>query len=403
MKSKCVLAIKMLSLLHNWFGSGNFVTLGGFVGKLLGAIICVTLLVCSASAVELSFMDFDRTIFKPEKFDRNTPGTYGSKVILYRIENRPNFFVEFNDAPVEIEVSAVDLEHRLTKMNDITKKDELLLAARDGRFGSLDKVTLSDGRVIVPGIYYLNVPASFKYYRESPAGRNYLLEDFKNAEELEARKIGTFKGPYWNHMVNLLSHVDSAKQFGIITARGHSKREWQEFFDYLLTKGYIKFLPDMRHIHNINRPEYEKYGMGDSDSLRKVGLLKQIIMDMSIRKFRDSDYRLHPNGSEAASIHSISFADDNQRTLELAYEELRSLAMRRTPVKIIISSAALDHEVNQSRKPRSYVITDRGLIRPATNFETYGEPVHQNANRFQGAKNSAELERGLIKTCASLF
>lgn len=372
------------------------------MGKLLGAIICAVLFVCSANAVELSFMDFDGTIFKPEKFNRNTPGIYGSKVILYRIENRPNLFVEVEGAPAEVEVSTLDLENKLTKINDVTELEELLLSPKDGRIGSLEKVTLSDGTVIVPGIYRISSPGSFKYFRESPAGRNYLLEVFKNAEELEVKGLGTFKGPFWNHMVNLLSNMDSAKQFGIITARGHSKREWQEFFDYLLEKGYIKFLPNMNNIHNINRPEYEKYGMGDADSVRKVGLLQEIVQELTRAKISETDNRLHPNGKEAGKFHSISFVDDNQKTLELAYDVLKNFSMRRWNVKIILSNAGQDFEVKKSKKPRSFVITDIGTTRPATDYEAYGEPIHQNRNKFVGAKNSVGLDRS-VNNCSSIF
>lgn len=357
----------------------------------------------AANAVELFFFDYDGTIVNPKKTSRQNSEIHDTKVVLFRIENRPNLFIDVEDAPRVIEVSAQDLKHKLTRINEITTEEESLLSPKDGRVGSLEKVTLSDGTVIVPGLYRIIVPESFKYYRESPRGNNYLLNDFKKAELLEAQRIGTFKGPFWSHMVNLLSNEESAKQFGIISARGHSLREWKELFSYLQERGHIKHLPDFKNIHSINRPEYEQYGMGDGDSIRKVGLLKQIILDMSKRKYKESDIRLHPNGQEAVQIHSLSFVDDNQRTLELAYSELRALALRQTNVKIIISNAGLDHEVKKSRKPRSYVLTFDGVVRPATDFEIYGEPAHQNKSRFLGVKNSAVLEQSLTKSCVGLF
>lgn len=376
--------------------------MGGFVGKLLGLLIWATIFSGSAVATELSFFDFDGTIYHPKKTDKSAIGIYDSKFILFQIENRPNLLVDAPVGPREIEVSASDLEYKLSKINEMTEERESLLSPKEGRIGSLEKVTLSDGTVIIPGLYRIDVPGSFKYYREAPEGRNYLLEGFKRSEELEVKKIGTFRGIFWNHMVNLLSTPASAKQFGIITARGHSQREWKEFFDYLLEKGYIKNLPNMKNIHNINRAEYEQYGMGDGDSKRKVGLLKKIIQEMTKIKFVETDYRLHPNGSKADYYHSITFIDDNQKTLDMAYEELRNYAMRRWKVKIILSNSGLDHEVKKSRRPRSFVIGEDGTIRSATDFEVYGEPLHQNENKFVGARNSELLSKG-VNSCSRLF
>ena len=368
------------------------------------SLVLVTFVGTAANAVELFFFDYDGTIVRPNKTDRNASGIYDSKIVLFRLENRPNLYIDIENEERVIEVSSHDLKHKLTRINEETNLEESLLAEKDGRLGfSTKRVTLSDGRQIIPGIYRIVVPESFKYYRESPKSRNYLLEDFKKSEELETRKIGTFKGPFWSQMVNLLSNEESAKQFGLITARGHAIREWKEFFEYLKERGYIKYLPDFKNIHNINRPEYEKFGMGDGDSIRKVGLLKQIIAEMSTRKYKESDLRLHPNGEEAVRIHSLSFVDDNQKTLELAYDELRSLALRQTNVKIILSNAGLDHEVTKSRRPRSFVLTYDGVVRPATDFEIYGEPTHQKNSRFVGAKNSRELEKSLEKSCVGFF
>lgn len=380
------------------------------MGKLLGSIIWVTTLIigvaiCSANAAELSFFDYDRTIFEPKKTNKTAPGIYDSKVILYLIENRPNLLVQIPpDAPREIEVSSLDLKHKMTRINEITEAEESLLAPKDGRIGSLEPVKLSDGTVIIPGLYRVEVPASFKYFRESPAGRNYLLEEFKRAEMLEVEGIGTFRGPHWNHMVQMLSDRESAKQFGIITARGHSTREWQEFFNYLLEKGYIKNLPNMRNIHNINRPEYEKYGMGDGDSVRKIGLLKKIAQELTQIKTSDTDNRLHPNGQEAGKFHSLFFVDDNQRTLDLAYEELRDYAMRRWNVKFIIGNSGPDHEVKRSKRPKTYVISDSGTVRPATDFEAYGEPFHLNDKKFVGAKVFIQPAGvGRANNCSAIF
>lgn len=374
---------------------------GGFVGKLL-VLIWVTFTICSASAAQLFFFDYDGTILLPKKSDKNALGIYDTKVKLFKIHNRPNLLVNLPDGPEVIEVSASDIKHKLTRINEVTEEEESILSPKDGRIGSLEKVTLSDGSTIVPGLYRIMIPESFEYYRESPEGRNYLLEDFKLAEQLEAKKIGTFKGPFWSHMVNLLSDETSAKQFGLITARGHSSREWKELFDYLLERGYIKYLPDLKNIHNINRPEYEKYGMGDSDTIRKVELLKDIALNLSKKRNTNDDYRLHPNGKDAGFYHSLSFVDDNQKTLQLAYQELRHFATKRMKVKFILSNSGLDHEVKKSRKPRSFVITGDGVARPATDFEIYGEPAHQNQNRFLGAKDSKKLNEGL-KSCAMIF
>lgn len=375
------------------------------MGKLLGSIIWVTLLICSANAAELSFFDFDGTIYQPKKNNKRVQGDYDSKIILFLIENRPNLLVQIPaNSPREIEVSTLDLTHKMTRINEITELEESLLSPRDGRIGSLDPVTLSDGRVIIPGLYRIEVPASFKYFRESPADRNYLLEEFKRAEKLEIEGKGTFRGPYWNHMTQLLSTPESARQFGIITARGHSTREWQEFFDYLLEKGYIKNLPLMRNIHNINRPEYEKYGMGDADSGRKIGLLKKIIQELTTVKTTEKDNRLHPNGKEAGNFHSVFFVDDNQKTLDLAYEELRDFAMRRWNVKIILSNSGLDHEVKRSKRPKSFVISDNGTVRAATDYEAYGEPVHLNDKKFVGAKSFAlPAGVGRVNKCSAIF
>ena len=105
------------------------------MGKFLMSLVLVTFVGTAANAVELFFFDYDGTIVRPNKTDRNASGIYDSKIVLFRLENRPNLYIDIENEERVIEVSSHDLKHKLTRINEETNLEESLLAEKDGRLG----------------------------------------------------------------------------------------------------------------------------------------------------------------------------------------------------------------------------------------------------------------------------
>jgi hypothetical protein len=370
------------------------------VGKIL-TILGIVLQVYSAQAVELYYFSYS-SIVNPVKFDQRTPGIYGTKIRLFKIQHRPNTVVSIPEGPDMVEVSLTDLNTTLTRYNAITHVDESILSPADGRIGSLEKVTLEDGQVITPGLYYLKSPESYEYLMESPEGRSYPLEDFKSAEQLETQRLGTMKGPFWKPFMHLLSNQESAGRVGLIMSRGQDPyREWSELGDYWIEKGYAKYKMNPKNIYNLALPQFHEFGMEVNDFIgRRVKLMKEIVTRVAMKRQPDaSDMRLNPNGNGEGLFHTFHFVIRDQKTLFLAIAELKKLASSKFPVKIIIHNAGDDVDVQRSFLPRHMVLTREGSYREATPEESFGnlkdqEPIKKE-NRTEASRNAV--------SCMELF
>jgi hypothetical protein len=333
---------------------------------LINLILLVSFLVgflglSSLSAATIILADFDGSVveYRPQY-----QGTFHSHFKLFRIDYRATTLQPIPTGPATIDVSHADMEAL-----------ENLIGTGNNHPGTLNRtVTLESGETIVPGTYYIRDPDTFERYLEAPAGQNYLLEDFKEAEKLAKQGKGTFKGPYWDHMVAILSTPETAQTFGIITARGHSQNEWRQLFEYWLRKGYIKNLPNFDLIYGVSRREFDRFSLKGKIAVQKTGILEQVALKLGRVPLDKTDRRLMPNGQDTAEMHSLIFVEDTQLSVELAFKKFRALSQSKlVPVKFAIFNAGEPHEIKDSDRGPFIVITDEGSWRPASIFEQVGE------------------------------
>lgn len=320
-------------------GSGRISIRAGGFAAFFAAFITVLLLSLEVMAqVEMSLFDFDGTLVENRQA---RDGTMNPPVILFRNDQRLNLIQSEATGPRQIFISQQDL-HKISEF----------LGTGEGRPGAVNReVELADGTKIKPGEYYIRLPDSFQYFREGPPGQNFLLLSFRDAFEKGAR--GAWKGPMWDIFAGLCETEKGAESVGIITARGHSRQEWDELFDYMKTKGLIRFKPNVRRVFSMSRSEFDRYSGGG-------GAFGRDQADMSVRKANLIDEMLTqlvrvnlPDGE----LHSFMYADDEPAILERVAGVFRKIAFgSHTPVRMTLANSGLKSQIRASALPEFAVI-----------------------------------------------
>ena len=315
----------------------------------------------TVEAATYFFSDFDNAVVESRE---EKHGTFKSHYQLYLLPQRANVLQpDLAQLPKVIKVTPREYERI---------KDSL--AKHDNEPGAIGKkYRLESGELIDPGNYIVRNPDSFEYFMEAPTGRNYLLESFKDAE---TRTTGSYKGQIWKTMALFLSNPETAKNFGLLTARAHSRVEWEQTVDYWIEKNIdgISHRPNFDLFHNVSRSEYEKYGLGGNISAQKIAKLKEFINQLARVPLRPEDARLKPDGKGTEPLHYVVFADDNQETIELAFSLFKGMAQRGTyPIKFGLFNLGNSTEIRQTRRPQFMIIEPAGSFRRATALEQLGE------------------------------
>lgn len=288
--------------------------------------------------VTVAYFDYDGTTVEHRQ---SQGGTHSTTHVLFRVqEGGIHLLAGIQPGPETIEVSQQDFNKLLP-----------FLAKGHGQPGAINRnVTLEGGQVIQPGLYFMRVPETFKYFRESrEPGRNYLLEDFKKAESRSEN--GEFKGRFWTLFQDWCSTKESADRFSILTARGHSQAEWQQLFDYMRSKGYIKYPPG--RVINLSRTEYDRFGPPGDMPERKANFLVEQAQELARVDL--------PNGR----YHSMIIADDEQRNLERIAGRIAALSNSgKLPIEFVLGNAGLRSEIRTSIRP------EFAMIRPEGSFKS---------------------------------
>lgn len=347
-----------------------------------GLLVAITLFPLSARSQEtLGFFDYDGTIVENRKI---YDGTHSTTHVLFHIQEAGSHHIAgISRGPETLEVSQQDYHRMIDSLGE-----------GQGKPGAINlTITLEDGRQVRPGMYFPMFPDTFKYFRESlDPSRNYLLEDFIRAEEKSPK--GEFRGRFWDVFTSWCEKEDSAKRFTIFTARGHSQKEWNELFDYMIKKGYIKFPPG--RVVNLSRKEYDKYGAPGDMPTRKANYIGEQIQLISRIDL--------PQGRQ----HVVVLADDEKRNVDKIAEKLESLAFSgRYPVRMLIGNAGLRTEIRESRRPEFAVIEPGSSFRPVDRsffFPKFGL-AHFSGNTISGQSVAPHYSDhiGVGLSCESLF
>jgi len=328
-----------------------------FVGLLAGFLTSSWI---EAKTIILS--DFDDSIVEGRP---HRDGLFHSNFILYRIDVRANTLQEIQSTPYEVLVTGAELF-----------EIKNMLGRGNGRLGMLNtKVRLRTGVEIIPGNYYLRTPESYRYHR-SGEGVNYLLEDFKAAEASEAAGVrGTWKGQYWDSMVELLKDPETASSFGILTSRGQEPKDWKEFFNYLRERGYIENLPNLDMVHNVSLHRYDALSLSQDVVEQKVRIVEKTAKALSRVPMDRTRKVLHPNGFEMTDdFHTIVITENDPHAVDKLYDRLKLIAQSKIfPVKFVLVNLGTPEEIIQSGRPANLVIRPDGGMRPAREEELTGE------------------------------
>jgi hypothetical protein len=343
----------------------------------------------SASAhaqVTINFFDFDGTLVE----DRQVrDGAFNPEFLLFRNNTRLNLLQDVATGPETITVTHQDLE-----------KMKPYLAQGEGRPGAIGRtVKLANGMEIKPGEYFMRNPDSYRFFREGPAGENYLLKQFKDAEQV-ARETGkTFKGPAWDYFVHLCESESGARSIAISTARGHSEAEWGEFLDYLQRQGYIKYKPNAKRMFNMTRPEFDRYsGHGGAHGAdpwnipgRKSAHFRELLLEL--RRVALPEKKT----AEPRPLHEVRFFENSKENLIALQRVTKEILFAdQSPSRVTLVNLGLTTEIREARESG----------RPEVAILEPGTAVFRSGRRedlMLPPKGANAATQAPVRTCEGLF
>lgn len=366
--------------------------------QLFGVLTLLTLTLAFApkaySQITINIFDFDGTLVEDRQ---SRDGAFNPNFILFRNNTRLNLLQEVAVGPEVVEVGQQDLE-----------KIKPYLAAGEGRPGAIGRTAkLESGLQIKPGEYFLRNPDSFKFFREAPAGENYLLQQFQAAEHLARESGQKLFGPAWAYFVELCKTPEGARTIAISTARGHSEREWAEFFDHLVKEGYIEHKPATRRIFNMTRPEFDRFnGMGgalggDPWNIpeRKSGHFGEILLDL--RNVPVPEAR----PGEARILHDVRFFENSPENLEALQRVSRRIIFAdASPTRVTLINVGLTTDVREARergRPEVAVLEPGSAVFTSGRRESFLLPSKPQTNAM--VSSDAPSAPVTVRSCEGLF
>lgn len=193
---------------------------------------------------------------------------------------------------------------------------------------------------------------------DGAGGRNYFLEDLKSA--VLSGKPG-WKGPAWDAMVFALSNEETARNFGVITARSHLPDEMLEAFAWLRSIGYIRYLPALENLHAVGgtaNPSAEKARI-------MIAELEELATIPVGKKWKAVD---GPDPVKRGQYHVWTFSDDDwgnfAKARDAIGEEMRKGKFGNT--KVMLFFTGVNHP---TESPHGIVLLPNGEPRPLTATE----------------------------------
>lgn len=321
--------------------------------------ICLIMTGGAALAETIILLDFDGSVVN---FRKDLGGSFETTYRIFRLTYRANTLQAIPSGPEYLDVSGGELFEIRNQ-----------LAAGEGKPGTLNKTyTLRSGLKFTPGEYFLKDPESYFRFFAAPKGSNYLLEDFKAAEARD-RSGKSWQGRFWDPMTKILSTQEGANALSLISARGHSHEEWVEFFEYLRSQGYIKFVP--KRFMSISTREFDRFSLTGDVTAQKMGVAEEVALRvLAFKPVTEKDLRLNPDGDGMGYYHGLLLIEDDPRTVDAVVHAFRGLAQSKlAPIKFGVFHMGPDQEVKDWGKPRFTILTDDGVYRPARGKEILGD------------------------------
>ncbi len=193
---------------------------------------------------------------------------------------------------------------------------------------------------------------------DGPGGRNYFLEDLK--ETILSGKSG-WKGPAWDAMIFALSNEETAKNFGVITARSHLPEEMLEAFEWLRSIGYIRHLPALENLHAVG-------GAADPSGEKAKIMIEELAELEAIPPGKKWKSVEGPDPMRRGQYHVWTFSDDDwgnfTKARDAIGEEMQKGKFGNT--KVMLFFTGVNHP---TEKPHGIVLLPSGEPRPLTAAE----------------------------------
>lgn len=337
----------------------------------LGAMLLLLLLLTAtgpAQSTVIIVSDFDNSIVEGRQTNVIS-GTFQSYFYLFPTDQPKHHIIQ------KIQ--------RSNKILTVTSNEffRILPYLRGGQQeGTITSITLQSGEMIRPDDYEIRYQQTLREFLSSDT-ENFLIKTYRRA--LKASPPNGYRGPFWDYFILLLSHPESARSVRISTARGHSVREWEEFFQLLLEveapKHHLPQLypPNLKYFANVSLDNFDIYDLDPTHiAQRKVGHLLELAKRLNNSHLDPEKKILAPGGGEQYRPgHFLIFIDDHQENLNLFVEQIRPFVQSRQlhQLKIGIFNTGLDSEVVSSKRPRFAIMTEDGNFRHATELERVGE------------------------------
>ena len=222
--------------------------------------------------------------------------------------------------PLEVPVSTESFRHTRQKVGQKTCYGYYKITKRKITEVSKDtegavKINLKDYMILDPERDEKLICGrnSFREFRDGEEV-NYFLEDLKYS--LKHKSFG----PCWEDFVECLSNKKTAANMAIITARGHSPRAMYQGLKYLKEKGYIKYLPKMRHVFPVSYKGLDEKFVGTADNPSDA---KKNIIIKSLDVYQEEAEDCPKN-----KPREFGFSDDDHKTIETIKNSLIPLVKK---------------------------------------------------------------------------
>jgi hypothetical protein len=191
---------------------------------------------------------------------------------------------------------------------------------------------------------------SFINFRDDPKAKPF-VDQVKEA----IKKRASF-GPSFGAFCASLNDRKTARWTTIITARGHHPKSIMEALKFLQKKGYIKYLPLLKHIFPVSHPKFK--GHAEDPSMTKVNILFSLmdLMDKESILKEGKKIRME-DGKSMGYKHVCGFSDDDFKTFETACKELKKEYRKRRwkNIKVVLYYTGLS-----GTGPHEYIFTKKG-------------------------------------------
>ncbi len=236
--------------------------------------------------------------------------------------------------------------------------------------------------VIIPGQYYVDPNITYKFYRSSVEGTNYLVTNLYEAKSrIESQRLSPFDfaGPAFPVLQKAMQSAATVGDVHLFTARNQSAEEFQSFFDQLKLFGFLensrginrRGLLTTPSVHQLQGIESILYGRSLTEGKKNV-VDRIIKLTTNTNSPTTFDYSAE-NPNEIVSTHTIIVAEDDPSNINVLIHLLTELSHGHSTrnLKLVLMNTAPDFILQRSPFPKNtkWLVFNHGFVRAASENE----------------------------------